>query len=170
MDPTTPDEVLMRRFCQTLDEECFRVLAARHYAGALRLAQGRLGSEDAAQDAVQEALIRVVRYRRRYNPSKPFAQWFYTLLRNVCTDLYRKEQRHREALETFSEVRPAIRAETSALERVLDLTAGLPPTDAQMLGLRFVEGFSLGEIGSQLGCSLDATKKRFQRLLKRLRG
>lgn len=164
------DEVLMRRFCETLDERYFRELAGRHYATALRVAQERLGNEALAQDAVQEAFIRTVRFRKRYDAGKPFAQWFYTVLRNACTDLYRKEQRHQEALADFAELAPAAaEGDNSSHERVRELAARLAPEEARVLRLRFVEGLSLDEMGRRLDCSLEAAKKRVQRLLKRLK-
>jgi len=163
------DETLMRRFGERLEDETFHLLASRHYEKAVRIAKARLGSDSAAQDAVQETYIRIVRFRKRYDPSKPFAQWFYTILRNVCTDIYRKERRHQAALAAFSDAGPALAVHHSANEKFLDLTVGLPPGDAEILSLRFVAGLSLAEIGCHLQCSMDAAKKRLQRLLKRLK-
>ena len=163
------DETLMRRFCESLDDETFHTLASRYYDKALRIARERLGNDSAAQDAVQETMIRVVRFRRRYSPAKPFAPWFYAVLRNVCTDMYRKELRHQEALSAFSNAAPMLGVDESALARVHDLTAGLSPGEVEMLRLRYVDGLSLNEIGWRLECSLDAAKKRLQRLLKRLK-
>ena len=167
-----PDAVIMRRFCESLDEQAFKILASRHYDHALRVAQERLGSESLAQDAVQETLIRIVRQRKRYDPAKPFAQWFYTVLRNVCTDLYRKEARHQQAVHDLAkaELMP-VNNEWAELARarVLELVAALPGGDAELLRVRFLDGLSYQEIGERFHCSLDAAKKRIQRLLKRLK-
>lgn len=159
----------MRRFCETLEDEPFRLLATRYYDQALRTAKQKLGDEAAAQDAVQKTLIRVVRGRNRYNPAQPFAPWFHAVLRNVCTDMYRMEARRREALAAFSKVAPALATDGSARDRLMDLTVRLPPGDAELLRLRFVDGLSLGEIGCRIECSLEAAKKRLQRLVKRLK-
>ncbi len=170
MEQELADELLMRRFCETLDEQVFRVLASRYYESALRVAQERLGDYTWAQDAVQETLLRIVRFRSHYDPAKPFAHWFYAVLRNVCTDLYRKEARQQNALKALAEAGLDYAPDHAPKERVLELTAGLPRPDTELLHLRFVDGLSLGEIGGELGCSLDAAKKRLQRLLKRLKG
>ena len=114
-------------------------------------------------------MIRIVRFLKCYSPAKPFAPWFYAVLRNVCTDLYRKELRHQEALIAFSNAAPALGGDESAMARVHDLTAGLAPGEVEILRLRYVDGLSLNEIGWRLECSLDAAKKRLQRLLKRLK-
>jgi RNA polymerase sigma factor (sigma-70 family) len=164
------DEVLMRRFQETLDEASFRLLASRHYERALCLAQKRVGNYTTAQDAVQEALIRVVRCRKGYDPSKPFAPWFHTILRNVCTDILRQEARRRKALASLSESMPPLPMAAPWRERVVDLLAGLSEGSAQLLQQRFVSGMSLGEIAVQWQSSQEAIKKRIQRLIYRLRG
>lgn len=167
-EQTSTDERLMGRFRDTLDEQVFRALAGRYYPQALRIAHDRLGNETAAQDAVQETLIRIVRHRRRYDPTKPFARWFFAILRNVCADLHRKEARHQQALQAFADWTAPPAAE-SATNRMLDLEVSLSTGEAELLQLRYVDGLSHAEIAGQIGCSLEAAKKRFQRILKRLR-
>lgn len=164
------DEELMRRFQETLDEGSFRLLAARHYERALRIAQSRLGNHGTAQDAVQEALLRVVRYRKRYDSSKPFAPWFHTILRNVCTDFLRQEARRRTTLASLTEEIPPAPIPAPWKERLVDLLASLPEDGAQLLLRRFVCGMSLGELAVQCQSSQEAIKKRIQRLILRLRG
>jgi RNA polymerase sigma factor (sigma-70 family) len=164
------DEILMRQFQDALDEKSFRLLASRHYDGALRLAQKRVGNYSTAQDAVQEALVRVVRYRKRYDSSKPFAPWFHTILRNVCTDMMRQDARRRKALASLTDETLPLPMVAPWRERVVDLLAGLPEGGAQLLLRRFVCGMSLGELAVQCQSSQEAIKKRIQRLIQRLRG
>lgn len=164
-----PDEVLMAEFCRELDDDVFRELACRHYEKAVQIAQQRLGRFSLAQEAVQESLIRVVRYRKRYSPGKPFVPWFHSILRNVCTDIYRKESRQTAALQQFAERMPALVPDEGAKRRAGDLTRALPEDDRRLLEWRFLHGFSHAEIAERLNCSLDTTKKRFQRLIERLK-
>ncbi len=164
-----PDEALMAEFCRTLDNDVFRVVAERHYEKAIQVAQQRLGSFSLAQEAVQETLVRVVRHRKRYSSSRPFAPWFLTILRNACTDIYRKEARQAEALEELAELTPALAADEGARQHARRLTGNLPDADRRLIEWRFAHGFSHAEIAERLGCSLEATKKRFQRLFTRLR-
>jgi len=164
------DEVLMRRFQETLDEASFRLLASRHYDAAVRIAQRRLGNHHNAQDAVQDALIRVVRHRRRYHSSRPFAPWFHTILRNVCTDILRQEARRTKALANLPEATPSLPMAAPLKERVVELLGGLPADGAQLLQWRFVCGMSLDELAVQCQSSQEAIKKRIQRLIHRLRG
>ena len=162
------DEVLMRRFQETMDEGVFRLLASRHYEAALRIAERRVGNHSMAQDAVQEALIRVVRCRKQYQPSRPFAPWFHTILRNVCTDFLRQEARRKNSLQSLAEAAPLPVADPRR-ERLIELLAGLSGNNARLLKLRYVCGLSLGELAVQCQSSQEAVKKRIQRLIRRLR-
>lgn len=165
------DEMLMRRFQETMDEGVFRLLASRHYEAALRIAEGRVGNHSTAQDAVQEALIRVVRYRKQYHPARPFAPWFHTILRNVCTDMLRHEARRRDYLQSLAEtLPPSLPVADSRQEKLVELLAGLSGGNARLLKLRYVCGLSLGELAVQCQSSQEAVKKRIQRLIQRLRG
>jgi RNA polymerase sigma-70 factor, ECF subfamily len=163
------DEDLMGRFRKTLDEDIFRVLASRHYEPALRIAEQRCGDAAAAQDAVQEALIRVVRHRRRYDPSKPFAPWFHTILRNICSDLYRKAVRQQQARDAYEASLEILSPDDASIAHARALTGDLPADQAQLLDLRYQQGMSLREISNRLGCSIEAAKKRLQRVVRSLR-
>ena len=163
------DEALMTRFRETLDGEVFRVLVSRHIESGFRVATGLLGGSSAADDAVQEALIRIVRSRRKYKPGKPFAPWFYTILRNVCADIRRRRVRRAVLYEAFAADLPSRTLDDGAFVRAREIRAGLPPEDARLIDLRFAHGYSSAEIAEQLGCSTEAVKKRFQRLFSQLR-
>ena len=162
------DEVLMARFCATLDDAAFRELTMRYYAPALAIARGKLGSADLAQDSVQDTLIRIVKNRSKFNPKKAFAPWFYTILRNICTDYQRKEIRHRQKLENYAELVPQ-QEKSGNKKHVRELLAKLPAADKEILVLRNYQGMQLTEIGDYYGISEDAAKKRAQRALKKLK-
>jgi len=83
----TSAEGLMARFQDQGDGEAFEQIVWRFLPPALAAAQEILSDHALAEDAVQEAFLRVIRGRDRYLPSKPFSSWFYTILRNLCTCL-----------------------------------------------------------------------------------
>ena len=159
----------MVEFCRTLDDDTFRELAERHYATAIRIADSILNNYAAAEDAVQEALVRIVRYRGKYDPSKPFKPWLQAIVRNTCIDMVRKRARYEELLEEYAEPGSSCMARVNTAERVHAVMAGLSHEDAHLLNLRYFAGMSFHEIAGRLGVSLDAAKKRCQRLLARLR-
>lgn len=163
------DEDLMRGFCRTLDDDVFHALADRYYERAVRFAGNQLGNSTTAYDAVQEAFVRVVRHRKRYDPGKPFAPWFFTILRNVCTDFKRKEARRLDALHRFTDLVRWPRENGAARDRVGALLECVDDDDVRLLRLRYVQGMSVAEIAGNIGCSFEAAKKRMQRVILRLR-
>jgi RNA polymerase sigma-70 factor (ECF subfamily) len=67
---------------------------ARHGAELYRYALGRLFDDAAAQDAVQETIVRAWRSADRYDPAKASLRtWLYAILRNVIVDHIAARQR-----------------------------------------------------------------------------
>ena len=89
-------------------------------------------------------------------------------MRNMCTDIIRKEMRRKNKMEAFRaevpEAAPAVRRDEFDA-----LIASLPPRDREALTLRYAADLSFAEIAPLLDCSEDAAKKRVQRALARLR-
>lgn len=165
---TCSDEALMRSFRDTLDEAFFTELMSRHYGPAIHVAETRLFDSENAVDAVQEAFIRVVRNRKKYD-GRRFAPWFYAILRNICTDIIRKEMRRKKKHDAFQVEIPES-APTTRPDEFDALIASLPPSDREALTLRYAADLSFSEIAAHLDCTEAAAKKRVQRALQRLRG
>jgi len=170
-EPDTTDEVLMGRFQAEFDQAAFDALIARHHPRALLLAHRLLSDRAAAEDAVQETFIRVVRSRQAFDPAQSFAGWFYTILRHICMDLLRRRFRHARQAEELAQELPVseIGSSVQSAAAVDDLLRPLPPEDREILVLRIVQGLSFQEIALRLGCSVEAAKKRAQRALRLLR-
>jgi len=154
------DEALMISFCDTLDEAIFSELMNRHYGPAMHIAETRLFDSENAVDAVQEAFIRVVRNRKKYD-GRRFAPWFYAILR--------KEMRRKKKHDAFQVEIPEA-APTTRPDEFDALIASLPPSDREALTLRYAADLSFAEIAAHLDCTEAAAKKRVQRALQRLRG
>ncbi|KPJ74766.1 MAG: hypothetical protein AMK72_03575 [Planctomycetes bacterium SM23_25] len=166
----TSSERLMARFQERLDAKAMEELASRFMGPALGVAQQILPDRGLAEDAVQEAFLRVVRNHRQYDPQRPFSHWFYAIVRNVCRDLLRRQARHVElvrqvAAQSKAEIEPG----TTDLPAATDLLHGLPRGERDVLTLRVAGGMRFEEIGIALGISKEAAKKRAQRGLRRLR-
>jgi len=170
-EPDTTDEALMGRFREVFDQPAFDALLSRHYRRALLVAQRLLGDHAAAEDAVQEAFVRVVRSRREFDPARSFAAWFYTILRHICTDLIRRRARRARQVEELSQELPAVEfgSPVQSSTAVAELLRPLSPEDREILMFRVVESLPFNEIATRLGCSVEAAKKRAQRALRLLR-
>jgi RNA polymerase sigma-70 factor, ECF subfamily len=163
------DEALMQAFCETLSDDVFHKLAQRYHASAVRVATGQLSGDAQVRDVVQETFLRVVRYRRRYDSRKPFAPWFFTILRNACADARRKDLRYRNALSRFADSLALPVEDGAARARAGALLACLNEGEQRSLRLRYFDGLSVEEVARRMGCSIEAAKKRMQRAIGRMR-
>src|SRR5512132_4149465 len=130
---------------QQLDEGALRALVPRVLAGLVRRGE----DFDAAEDALQEALLEALRVWPEHPPRDPRA-WLATVATRRLVDARRSEAaRHRREEEMHAEPRPA------ASEDVGDDTLfllfccchpDLAPTSQVALTLRAVGGLTTGEI------------------------
>jgi RNA polymerase sigma-70 factor (ECF subfamily) len=163
-------ESLMQRYQRRLDAGAFEEIVSRFLGPALGVARQLLWDRGVAEDAVQETFLRIVRRRDRYDASRPFSAWFYTILRNVCTDMLRRRARQERVVQeaVLRQDVQGRRAPPSSGD-ALDLLAALPEQGRAVLTLRVVEELPFRDVAAALGISEEAAKKRAQRALKRLR-
>ena len=75
----------------------FDKLIETHYRknfATLTKSMSTTGSNPNAEDIVQEAYMRAIRFWKTYDPSQPFENWFATILRNSISDFFRTEIMH----------------------------------------------------------------------------
>ena len=159
----------MARFRRTLDSRAFRRIVSYYTGPALGVAQQILSDQLLAEDAVQEAFLRVVRCRDQYNPSKPFSCWFYTILRNICKDMLRQRARHIKAMGEIADWPKTTAAKPGHSFNVQELIQTLPASEQVVLNLRILHEMPFRDIATIVGISTEAAKKRAQRGLRTLR-
>ena len=174
MSPTdrpneTSVEALMARFQQSLDPSLFDGIVQRFLKPGLAVARQLLRDPALAEDAVQDAFMRVVRGHRQYSPSKPFSNWFYTILRNACIDMQRSDARQSLALRELALRQEAAGSAADSNYADLEMLGLLPAGEQEVLRLRVIEGLTFPDIAAAMGISEEAAKKRAQRGLTRLR-
>jgi RNA polymerase sigma-70 factor (ECF subfamily) len=129
-----------------------------------------------AQDAAQEALVRLWRNRDRVVPggAKP---WLMRTVHNLCIDRIRKrkvrcEVDGGEQVDRRSDDNPGPGrlAESVELGRTIRRAlAALPPEDRAVVLMREVQGMSYEEIAGALAVPLGTLKARLHRARDRLR-
>jgi RNA polymerase sigma factor (sigma-70 family) len=171
-----PDNTLLRRYARERSEEAFAQLVHRHlplvYSAALR----RLGGDaHRAEDVAQTVFCNLARDARRLRSHAVLAGWFYTATRNTAIDVVRAEQRRRareEEAYTMQTLASGNETPTdwSRLRPVLDTAMDeLSDDDREAVLLRFFQRRPFADIGSALGLSEDAARKRVDRALEKLR-
>jgi RNA polymerase sigma factor (sigma-70 family) len=68
------------------DATAFAVLVKRYIRGATLLAAQLLGDRDDADDIVQDAFTIVHRAAGRFDATRPFAPWFYAIVRRLAAN------------------------------------------------------------------------------------
>lgn len=89
--PRAEDRALVHR-AREGDQDSFRDLVERHQGRAYQLALRVLRDEEAARDAVQEALIKAYRSLDRFEGRSSFYTWLYRLVMNQCLDMKRADR------------------------------------------------------------------------------
>ena len=166
------DELLVLR-CQEGDTEAFEALVGRWQRRLWRHAWRLTGDENAAWDVLQEAWIGISRGINRLVDAAAFPAWAYQIVSNKCRDAARREQRRREATETYGEwmqrdgqEAAAAHEQSSSLKEAIEQMSG---PDRALLSLRYEEQFDTAEIACILGIPEGTVKSRLFYARGRLR-
>lgn len=155
--PAGPDEVLLRDVLQG-DERAFRTLYRRHTPRLKRTILALVGDSTAdADDVVQETWIRAVSGLPGFRGDAAFGTWLIGIGVRTSHELLRRRNRRREAAPERADPSspPAHVGDHVDLERAL---ATLSDQHRTVLLLHDVEGFTHGEIASQLGIAAGTSK------------
>lgn len=96
------DEELFERY-QDGDDQAFRIIVERYEPSIRGFLHKRLKDEERVQDLTQDTFLRVHRARERYDASRKFSTWIYTIASNLLKNEYRNRSRRRET--NFSDLR-----------------------------------------------------------------
>jgi RNA polymerase sigma-70 factor, ECF subfamily len=162
------------------DPFAFNELYDRYRDRLVHFIARKTGDRDRAEDLVQEAFIRVTRHLHRFDQSKKFSTWIYT----ICSNLSKNELRNRsrsplvlfQKLTTNweTEHRP-LQFEDAAnrpddlfrkryLRQIVEETVEQLPAHHQLVfRLRELEGKSYEEIAEITGVNLGTVKSRLHR-------
>lgn len=165
------DEELFQQYREG-SESAFVTLFNRHkdalYTFCLRLQ----GDSDRAADAFQETYVRVVRFRDSFQPTNVYRAWLFTIARNTCRTLYRRE-RGGDSIDDMGDdialSAPTEKLDFSEREMLAAALEKLPRLAREALLLYEYEGFSYEEIASMTDSGLSAVKVRIHRARAMLR-
>ena len=160
------------------DATAFRLLVERYYARCLRFARNMgLDAED-AEEAVQDALVRVHGALDRFAPGAAFEPWLFRILANRC-----RSTRARGRWWRRIQVDPSPRGGHADVESIAapaepdadwnDIVARaletLPAEQREAFLLRHVEGMEYHDMMAVTGVGLSALKMRVKRASDALR-
>ncbi|MCC7055760.1 MAG: RNA polymerase sigma factor [Gemmatimonadaceae bacterium] len=173
---SAPADVLALR-ARDGDPGAFSALVELMQPRATRFALQMTGAaRDDVDDIVQDAWIRTHRALPRYDASRSFESWFFTILANCCRSLrvrLRRLQLRAQPMDDQlrDESIDALMATTtrSDVARVFRALATLPAAQRETFLLHHVEGFSYEEIAVISGVGVSACKMRAKRAMDAVR-
>jgi RNA polymerase sigma factor (sigma-70 family) len=154
-------------FIATGDSRVLDALLAEHLDLAYCQARRFLGNGSEAEDAVQEAIVNLVRNAGRYNGTVPFGAWLGCLVHNAALTALRARGRRRRhekiagSQQTDSELGVALINDDS--EAVRDAVRELPEQYRATIDLHYFAGLSQRDTATALGIKENAVAKRLER-------
>jgi len=169
---------LIRR-CRAGETACYEPLVRAYEAPALRIALSMLGDADDARDAVQDAFVKAYQSLARFDEERPFAPWFFRILRNRCRDALRSRKpnvelsvldQSREALAAGDSGDPErVHERTAARERLWRALGTIADEHREVLVLKELQGFRYAEIAKILGVPEGTVASRLYHARKALK-
>lgn len=146
-------------------EEEFRTFVEQRYATLLRTAYALTGSEHAAEDLLQSALLATMSRWRTMDQPEAYVR------RVMVNQLVSGWRRHRvvEVLSAVLPERPASQEQPELRDELWRALRRLPLRMRAVLILRYWEDLSETETAALLGCSVGTVKSQASRGLTRLR-
>ena len=128
------------------------------------------GQEDQSQEALQQTLLRVLRYIRVFKSEEVFWSWLKAVARSAARDANRKQHRYYALLERFGScfcpsAPNSFPHEEDRLAEVLqESLAELQPLERRLLEAKYIEGSTVRELCDQTGLTPKAIESRLARL------
>ena len=158
----------------------FDLIVERYQSRLLNFVYRTVGDRERAEDLVQEVFVRVYRHLARFDRSKKFSTWIYTIASNLAKNELRNRARNPLVLfQTMTSgwededrplefedpgARPDDAFERRHLRDLVDAAVRrLPVHHRQVFVLRELEGRSYEEIAEMTKCNLGTVKSRLNR-------
>jgi RNA polymerase sigma-70 factor, ECF subfamily len=185
-DRTSETELI--RQAQKGSRTAFDALVRQYDQAVLRLALHLTGSEQDAEDILQEAFLKAYRYLGNFRFECSFYTWIYRIVTNLCLDHLRRRKTRREdqavvvdssgdEMDLLSNVadersiaNPARELDRKVLgERIQAALEGLTPRERMVFELKHYQGLKLRTIGEMLNTTEETAKNTLFRATKKLR-
>ncbi len=153
-------------------EEVYRLYEQKMY----RIAFSILGDVNDAEDAVQDAFLKLVRLARKLEDpaSDRTKRYVIRAIQSTSIDIYRKnnkDREHRSGHEAESAVGDIPSPETlySDREEIRERLGELPEDQSEAVTLHLIRGMSIEKIAKEKNISPAAVRKRYERGLRKLK-
>jgi RNA polymerase sigma-70 factor (ECF subfamily) len=177
-DGISPDQLWgdLLAAAQAGDAEAYRRFLTSVTPFLRALARRRSGSDDLADDILQDSLLTIHRVRHTYEAGRPVKPWLAAIATRRAIDALRRRGRQsgREvhdarAYETYADPLANRESNEEAVQAVAQMTGSLSPGQKQALELVKVKEMSLAEASAVSGQTIASLKVNVHRAIKKLR-
>jgi RNA polymerase sigma factor (sigma-70 family) len=163
------------------DRAAFAALLARHQSILLAMCRRALEDGDRAEDAAQEAILQALLSLDRLRQPERFGSWLVGIGLNVCRRWHRDQGRDAWSWEAMlggrrlpepidPEPGPEALAVAADLQGWIDrAVAGLPPGQRAAVMLHYLAGLTQAETAAHLGVEVGTVKTRLHKARASLR-
>jgi RNA polymerase sigma-70 factor (ECF subfamily) len=167
------DEELVRNYKKTKDEQIIEVLVKKYLPQIYGFAKNYTGKRDDASDIAQDVFVKVWKNINKFDESKSFRTWIFTIAKNTSID-WLKHKTELRLDDSFDVVDggPSILEQLMLKEKSRKLSfamAKLPLNYSSVIKLYTNDGLNFREISESLKSPLNTVKSRYRRGLALLK-
>lgn len=168
-----PDETLASRSHQDLDS--FAELYNRYLCRVYRFVRSQTPDDPTAEDLTAHTFFRAMSAAGTFRAEGSYKSWLFRIAHNTLVTWRRRQSSAPIAVEELPEyVDPSPSPSTIAIDRderqvVWGLVSSLPPTQREVLALRYLEDLDIGEIATITGKTRGAIRILLHRARNGLR-
>jgi len=157
------------------DPEAFRYFLKKYQDMAFHVAVSIVKDSYYAEEVVQDAFMKAFRGLKSFNQKAKFKTWFYRIVINESFQRLRKNKREKVSYAPAEEILVLERnplflsEEEEQKELIAHALNQLAPKESLVLGLFYLDDYSLDEICNITGWSLSNTKVILHRARKNIR-
>ncbi len=159
------------------EEDAYREFYNAYYSRLLRyLFVVAAGDEEAAAEALEATLVRVVRHIKVFPNEEVFWSWLTVLARSAFSDHSRKRRRYLAFLDRFTrhanvekENPDTSDTDNRLLAALEGSLAALPAEERQLVEWKYFAHRSVRDIAAELGTSEKAIESRLVRIRRKLK-
>ena len=168
--------------CKKGDREAFSFIVQKYMKPAYYVALGYVGTPEDALDLSQDAFVNAFRHIRRFDSTRSFFPWFYSILKNLCMNhLSRRKRRREDSIDGMAEEDGqvaipvvTVNPENEVVRRDLETKIGiallrLRPKDREIIILQHFQDFSYQQIADLLGIPIGTVMSRLYSARRALR-
>ena len=135
-----------------------------------------LGSEEKAQDYLQDIFLKLIEHPYAFDTSRTFSKWIFSIAANMCKNEYRyievRKNAHNGRMNNIElTTEPELENELDHAQFKMQLSREIQELDTNQRNtflLRFQSNFSIKEISQILRCSEGTVKSRLYYITRKL--